>query len=144
MINTKKYEKYIPLILRLGIGFLWIWMAVVPKIIFPKPRFAMVSKSWVYPYIPFSAQAFVYSLAAVELVLGVLLMVGLWTRLVSAIQIALTMVFIIGLWNIAAAQGITSPLANLLFKDIPLIAGNIVLVITGGGLYSFDSMRDKK
>jgi len=36
---------------------------------------------------------------------------------------------------VVAAQplGITSPLAHLFLKDIPLMAGNIILIITGGG-----------
>jgi len=135
-------EKYIPLILRVSIAFLWIWMAVVPKLMFPKPRIGMVSKSWVASFMPFSPQVFIYSLAVIELILGILLLVGLWTRIVSATQIVLTIIFVIGLWNIAAAQGLTSPLAHLFLKDIPLIAGNLVLVITGGGAYSIDEKRD--
>jgi uncharacterized membrane protein YphA (DoxX/SURF4 family) len=140
-VEFNEYEQYIPLLLRVTIAFLWIWMAVVPKMIFPEPRFGMVSKSWVMPLMPISPQMLVYSLAVVELFLGVLLLIGLWTRVVSAIQIALTVIFIIGLVNLAAAQGLTSPLTHLLLKDIPLIAGSLVLIITGGGAYSIDRRR---
>ena len=142
----KESAKYIPLILRVGIAFLWIWMAVVPKFIFSKPRIMMVSKSWLFPYFPFSAEAFVYGLGIIELVLGILLLVGLFTRFVSTTMVVMTVAFIIGLFNIATAAqgGITSPLAHLFLKDIPLIAGNIVLIITGGGAYSLDNLIKKK
>ena len=69
------------------------------------------------------------------------MLIGLWTRIVSGIQIVLTIVFVVGLWNLVAAAGLTSPLAHLFFKDIPLIAGNFVLIITGGGRYSIDNLR---
>jgi len=141
----KQAEKYIPLILRVGVAFLWIWMAIVPKFIFPKPRIMMVSKSWIMPYFPFSAEAFVYGLGILELILGILLLIGLFTRTVSALQVVLTLAFIVGLFNVAAAMqgGITSPLAHLFLKDVPLIAANIVLIITGGGAYSIDNLRKK-
>jgi uncharacterized membrane protein YphA (DoxX/SURF4 family) len=142
-MNFTEYEKYNPLILRVSIAFLWIWMAVVPKLIFPEPRVMMVSKSWTAVFMPVSPKTFIFLLAIAELILGIMLLIGLFTRIVSATQIVLTIIFVIGLWNIAVAQGLTSPLAHLFFKDIPLIAGNIVLVITGGGIYSLDNKRDK-
>jgi len=134
-MDFKSYEKYIPLLLRVSIGFLWIWMAVVPKFIYPSPRVMMVSKSWVAAFMPITPTQFVYGLGVIELILGTLLIVGLWTRLVSGIQIVFVVIFFVGLFNLVTAQplGITSPLAHLFFKDIPLIAGNLVLIITGGG-----------
>ena len=46
-VDLSPLEKYLGLVLRIGIGFIWIWMAVVPKLIFPE-RGTMMTKmaSW--------------------------------------------------------------------------------------------------
>jgi len=143
----KNKEQYIPIILRVVVGSLWIWMAIVPKLINPEPRIAMVSKSWIEPLLSvfMGPETFIYILAFLELITGLMLLVGWFTRVASSIQIGLIIAIIVGLFNIATAQGLTSPIAHLLMKDLPLMAINVVLIITGGGLYSIDNwLKNKK
>jgi hypothetical protein len=45
----------------------------------------------------------------------------------------------IGLWPYVPQQGITSALAHLLLKDIPLAAATFCLFVEGGGPYSLDA-----
>lgn len=134
-------EKYIPLILRVIVGLLWVWMGIVPKLIYPEPRVAMVSKSWVIDLLPMSPAHFIFILAIAEIITGVMLLLGLFTRLASIAQALMIIMIIVGVWNIAAMHGITSPHAHLVMKDIPLFGINMVLIITGGGLYSIDNWR---
>jgi len=141
MNKFNQYEQHIPLLFRIVLGTLWVWMGIVPKLLFPEPRVMMVSKSWVAPFLPFSPETFIVLLAVVEIVTGLMLLLGLYTELASWIQIGLIAMIIIGLWNIAAAQGITSPLAHLLMKDIPLATMNLTLIILGAGKYSLDFRR---
>lgn len=36
--QLKNYEKYTPLILRLGLGFIWVYMGLVPKLLYVNPE----------------------------------------------------------------------------------------------------------
>lgn len=132
-------EKYLDLILRIGISFIWIWMAVVPKLILPE-RGTMMTKmaSWLIPFsIPLPILT--KGVAMFELALGTLLILGLFTRFVALLMILMLAAIFTGLWPYVSQQGITSPLAHLLLKDIPLSAATFFLFVRGGGPYSLDA-----
>ncbi|MFQ5658219.1 MAG: DoxX family protein [Candidatus Methylomirabilales bacterium] len=138
-IDLSPVEKYLGLLLRIGIGFIWIWMAVVPKLILPE-RGTMMTKmaSWLIPFsIPLPILT--KGIAMLELALGVLLILGLFTRFVSLLMIFMLAAIFIGLWPYVPQKGITSPLAHLLLKDVPLAAATFYLFVKGGGQYSLDA-----
>lgn len=151
-INTtklKNYEKYIPLILRLGLGFIWVYMGLVPKLLYVNPEkpgmpmaLSMVKSSGINSIIPIDPTTLVHLLGVVELVLGILLILGLFTRIASASTIVLMLIFMVVL-STTVMQSILTPLGNLLLKDISLIAASIVLIITGGGELSVDNLIRK-
>lgn len=138
-IDLSPLEKYLELSLRIAIGFLWIWMAVVPKLLLPEKGTMMTKMaSWLIPVavpIPTLTKAVAFG----ELALGVLLVLGLFTRWVALLMIAMLAAIYVGLWPYVPQQGITSALAHLLLKDIPLAAATFCLLVKGGGPYSLDA-----
>lgn len=142
-VDLSRLEKYLELILRIGIGFIWIWMAVVPKLILPE-RGTMMTKmaSWLIPFtIPLPLLT--NGIAMFELALGVLLILGLFTRWVALLMVLMLAAIFIGLWPYIPQQGITSPLAHLLLKDIPLAAATFYLFVKGAGPYSLDARQGR-
>lgn len=142
-IDFSPLEKYLELVLRLGISFIWIWMAVVPKLILPE-RGTMMTKmaSWLIPFtIPLPLLT--KGIAVFELTLGILLILGLFTRWVALVMMLMLTAIFIGLWPYVPQQGITSALAHLLLKDIPLAAATFCLFVKGGGPYSLDAWQGR-
>ncbi len=142
-VDLTPLDKYVSLILRIAIGFLWIWMAVVPKLILPQKGTMMTKMaSWLIPLtipLPILTKA----IAMFELALGVLLILGLFTRFVSLLMILMLAAIFIGLWPYVPQKGITSALAHLLLKDIPLAAATFYLFVKGGGHYSLDARQGR-
>lgn len=142
-LNLSPLDKYIPLILRIAIGFLWVWMAVVPKLILPQKGTMMTKMaSWLIPFtIPLPILT--KGIAMFELALGVLLILGLFTRWVTLLMILMLVAIFIGLWPYVPQQGITSALAHLLLKDIPLAAATFYIFVKGAGSYSLDARLER-
>ena len=81
----KKLKKYVPLILRLGIGSAMIFLAVYEKFLNPHISEIIVTDFGLMNVFPVSPEMWVFSAGTIELALGLALIIGFQTRLVSAV-----------------------------------------------------------
>jgi len=136
-------KKYAPAVLRLVLGVTFI-LAGVSKLGNPA-GFVQVIKSMA-PYLPeLLGTAYGYALPYLEVVLGALLLLGLWTRVAAWVGAALVASFILGV-------ALATPDVPFLFdpaaraipnKDFGFLAIAISLGLTGAGALSLDA-RGKK
>ncbi len=122
----EKYRNWVPLILRLGLGVALIHMAITEKFFNPHLFGTVIEQYQLTSYLPFTTGMWVMSGALIELVLGLALVMGWQTRMVSVITF-----FVLSL-------------SFVLFKDEVYAHASIfgtlsVLLITGGGLWSLDN-----
>ncbi len=90
----KNLKKYIPLILRIGIGSAMMFLAVYEKFLNPHLSQLVVERYRLTSIIPVSTEMWVFSAGLIEFLMGFLLFVGFQTRLVSAIAfLVLTLSF---------------------------------------------------
>ncbi len=117
--------RLIPLILRVGLGFVWIYEGLVPKfLVSPAQEVEIVARSHL---VPFDARAFVTGLGVVEVILGLALWMGLCVKWVTAVQLFLLMVFTLSL-AATAPQFLLDPLGGI-SKNVGLIAATVCLYL---------------
>ncbi|PIQ77889.1 hypothetical protein COV82_02475 [Candidatus Peregrinibacteria bacterium CG11_big_fil_rev_8_21_14_0_20_46_8] len=134
----KDCAKWSPLVLRIVLGVTLI-LAGISKLMNPAGFVELITN--MAPYLPSSlATAYGYALPYVELVVGVLTLVGLWTRYVAWVGALLFASFIIG---VSAATPevpfFLDPNATRIpNKDFAYLAMMISLGLTGAGMWSID------
>lgn len=84
---SKKTLEYVPLLLRLGIGIAMTFLAVYEKILNPHSSAFVVQKYHLGSAIPVSDAMWVFSTGAIEVVVGLMLILGFKTRLVSTVAL---------------------------------------------------------
>ena len=114
------------LILRLGIGIVFLFFGV-DKFIHPEVWINWVSPRLLY-YFPFPQEVFIYLDGGLESVIGVMLILGFYTRIFALIASLL----IVG---ILATVGVT----DVTVRDIAILAGALSLVLTGSDKLSVDN-----
>jgi len=119
----------IPLILRLGLGFVWIYEGIVPKWFYLSPaEIEIVARTRL---VPFHIPIFLKLMGLTETVLGCTILAGLWVRGLAALQVGLLSAFtaIVG-WT--SPHYLVDPLGGL-SKNLGLLGGALALYRTGGG-----------
>lgn len=117
--------RLIPLILRVGLGFVWIYEGLVPKfLVSPAQEVEFVARSHL---VPFDARAFVTGLGVVEVILGLALWMGLCVKWVAAVQLVLLIVFTLSL-AATSPQFLLDPLGGI-SKNVGLIAATVCLYL---------------
>ncbi len=119
----------VPLILRLGLGFLWVYEGIVPKWLYPSPaEVEIVARTGL---VPFHIPTFLKLLGLAEAVLGFAILAGLWVRGLAVLQVGLLSAFtaIIG-WT--SPHYLVDPLGSL-SKNFGLLGGVLALYRTGSG-----------
>ncbi len=127
--RTSWRDRAVPLVLRLGLGFMWIYEGVVPKWLFPSPaEIEIVARTGL---VPFHIPAFLKLLGVAEAALGFTILAGLWVRGMAVLQAGLLGAFtaILG-WTSPATLG--DPLGSL-SKNLGLLGGALALYRTGSG-----------
>ncbi len=81
----KHLRRFVPLILRLGIGVSMIFLAIYEKFLNPHASALVVEQFSLTRFIPITPEAWVLWVGMVELAIGILLVLGIKTRLVSLI-----------------------------------------------------------
>lgn len=124
-------QNYLPMfIIRLGLSFVFLWFGI-DKFIQP-----MFWASWMpkilIDAIPFSKIIFIYILGLGELILGVLLLIGLFTRLI-ALFVAIHLCGVI----------ISIGFNDIAVRDFGLLLSAIALAINKIHYFSLDSYRLK-
>jgi uncharacterized membrane protein YphA (DoxX/SURF4 family) len=121
----KKWEKYIPLIGRLGLGISMTYLALYEKIFNPHLSELVVSKFHLTSAIGVSPAMWVLSAGIIEFAVGLFIIIGFHTRLTSAIAfVVVTTTFFF--------------FKEEVYAHVTLFGMLSVLFITGGGHYSVD------
>lgn len=125
----RSLKKFVPLVLRIGIGASFIILALYEKILNPRASEIIVTNFNLMNVIPVSAGMWILSAGIIEFIIGVLLIVGLYTRLTSAIAF-----IVLSLSFFYFGEEVSS--------HIMLFGTLAVLFITSGGAFSLDSKRN--
>ncbi len=120
--------KWVPLVVRLGIGLTMMGLAVVEKFLNPHVSEAVVEIYRLNEIIPVSTAMWVLSAGALEFGLGLLLLLGIQTRLVAAFT------FVVMTFSLFF-------FAEEVYSHITLFGALSILFITGGGNLSVDHFR---
>jgi uncharacterized membrane protein YphA (DoxX/SURF4 family)/demethoxyubiquinone hydroxylase (CLK1/Coq7/Cat5 family) len=125
----------VPLILRVGLGVMWLYEGLVPKWLWPsQAEVEIVARTGLIPvHIPL----FLGLLGLVEAALGLTVLAGLWTRGMAVLQVGLLGVFtaIVG-WTSPAY--LADPLGTL-SKNLALVGCALALYRCGSGPCSLDA-----
>ncbi|HWU39776.1 MAG TPA: demethoxyubiquinone hydroxylase family protein [Candidatus Acidoferrum sp.] len=129
----------VPMILRLGLGFMWIYEGIVFLWFSPSPAAVeIVARSRLVPlHIP----TFLRLLGLVEIGLAGAILAGLWIRGLAVLQVGLLSAFtaIVG-WT--SPQYLIDPLGSLA-RNLGLLSGVLALYRTGGGSRGMDAWLDR-
>ncbi len=125
MATPRKPHLRARLALQLGLGFIWIYEGLVPKLLVPLTQLEkdVVAASGLVPngFI----DPFLHILGALEILLGVLVVLGVWQRPVCLVQAA-----IVGSFTVIipfTSIGILVHPFGLLSKNVPILAAIIAL-----------------
>ncbi len=125
----------VPLILRVGLGVMWLYEGLVPKWLWPsQAEVEIVARTGLIPvHIPL----FLGLLGLVEAALGLTVLVGHWTRGMAVLQVGMLGVFtaIVG-WTSPAY--LADPLGTL-SKNLALVGSALALYRTGSGRFALDA-----
>lgn len=134
-VRTSWRDRAVPLILRLGLGFMWVYEGIVPRWLFPSPtEVEIVARTGL---VPFHIPTFLKLLGVAEAALGLTILAGMWVRGLAVLQAGLLGAFtaIIG-WTSPAY--LVDPLGSL-SKNLGLLGGALSLYRTGGGPWALES-----
>jgi uncharacterized membrane protein YphA (DoxX/SURF4 family) len=121
------YRRYVPVVLRVGVGLSFLYLGVVQKLANPGDALAVVAKYDLTAVVPVDPALWVVGAGLVEAAVGVALIVGAFGRLVSGVAFLLLTTTLFGL------------------PDDPVLAHISVfglvsaLLVTGAGPLSFDA-----
>lgn len=115
-------------IVRVGVGSAMLFLALYEKIFNPYVSELVVYKFDLMSIIPVSANMWVVGTGVVEAVLGILLILGLYTRLTSIVSI-----FVLSLTFFYFKEAV--------YSHVTLFSILAITAIEGGGLASVDSLR---
>lgn len=132
-VVSSKIRPYIPLLLRIGLGFIFFWSGL-SKIVSPESAIGVCTNraeaidlvSSLY-WLPFDPESFVWVQSYLELVLGATLLLGIWVRL-SALVSALVFLLFFTLLPF-----------SLVWKNIGLLGAALSLLATESDNFSLDS-----
>jgi uncharacterized membrane protein YphA (DoxX/SURF4 family) len=113
------------LVLRLGLGFIWVYEGLVPKLLVPLSDMekAVVAASGLVPN--GVVEPFLYVLGALEILLGVLVLARRWPRTLCVLQAAIVAAFTMVIPFTATAM-LAHPF-GLLSKNIPILGAIVAL-----------------
>lgn len=122
----EKLRDLTPVILRLALGTTLIWLAVTEKFLNPRVSEAVVIDFGLQEWIPVTSAMWVFSVGVIELAVGLVLVLGLYTRAFSLIALlVLSLSFFY--FNEEVAGHVT------------FFGSLVVLMVTGAGRYSVDA-----
>ena len=129
MDDRRPDEGQVPLLLRVGVGAVWLYEGLVPKLLAPDPRLLDLVSRW-QPF-PGDPAAFLKAAGVFEILLGLLLIRGWMVRSIAAVQCGLLLLFTTGL-AIVMPQALVHPMGAV-SKIVALLAAGLCLVLLGNG-----------
>lgn len=124
----KFLRRYVPLVLRIGIGGSMIFLAVYEKFLNPYASEVVVREFGLLNVVPVSPEMWVFGAGSIELFIGLLILVGLYTRTATTIAF-----FVLSLSFFYFNEDVAS--------HITLFGVMSVLFVTRGGALSFDKLK---
>jgi uncharacterized membrane protein YphA (DoxX/SURF4 family) len=126
----KMNKEYVPLILRIGLGIPFFWFGIDK---FFNPIFwARFIPEYMKSLIPISINSFMYLQGTIEVLVGIFLIIGLFTRITSYLSSIILIVVIISVgFN------------NISLRDVGLLSISISLIYLNSGKLSIDNLRGK-
>lgn len=128
--TSEKAKELVPIVLRLGLGFAFIFLAVYEKFLNPHDSQLVVQLYHLTNVIPVPASLWVLGAGTVEFVLGVLLIIGLEVRLVSIVAF-----LVISLSFFYFKESV--------YSHVTLFGAISMLIVTGAGKWSVDHRLSK-
>lgn len=120
-------RKLVPVILRVGLGVGFIFLALYEKILNPHSSELVVEAYNLTSVVPVSAALWVFGAGIIELLLGILLIIGFEVRLVSAISF-----FVISLSFFYFKEDV--------YSHVTLFGALSMVMVLGSGPYSIDKV----
>ncbi len=134
---SEKYHHLTGLFLRLGLGFIYLYSGY-GKLFLGDDTIGVCSNRGEaaalvgnYTWIPIDPAVFVIIQSVVELLLGLMLVLGIKTRWAATISTLLLIIFLIFIDF------------NLVWKNIALLGASIALALTRDNAFSWDERKNK-
>ncbi len=128
-----RYEAYVPLYLRLGLGIVFFWFGI-DKFITPEIWIGMVPPS-ITQFLPISPALFNVIQGAAETLVGTMLIIG-WKHQLAALMGGIILLPIIGLMLFEGVYDIA-------LRDIGLLSIVISLLVTPETICSIDAWKER-
>lgn len=132
MFNYIKIDrKYLAPIIRLGLGFAFIYLALYEKLLNPGFSDLVVHQYNLASIVPVDPSMWVLSAGLIELLLGMLIIIGFYTRTVAFVAflvISLTFFYF----------------KEAVYSHVTLFSALAILAIEGGGIFSVDKKLEVK
>lgn len=125
--RVEPYRAYVPTVVRVGLGFTFVYLGVAEKLLAPGDALAVVAKYDLTAVVPVAPELWVVGAAVVEIALGVALVVGAFVRAGSLVAIAMFTTTLFGLPD------------DPVLAHVSLFGLVSVLLITGAGPWSVDT-----
>ncbi len=130
-MNIDKYSKYAPVVLRYGIAIVFLWFGF-SQIKNPAAWTRMMPE-YVSAMLPFSANTLIYMNGIFEIVFAILLLLGLYTRVVSFL-LGLHLLHIISILGYGAIAA----------RDLALAIATFAITLNGADEFCLDKIIKKK
>jgi uncharacterized membrane protein YphA (DoxX/SURF4 family) len=121
------YERYVPTVLRVGVGVSFVYLGGVQKLVQAGEAMVVVEQYNLEALLPITAEAWVVGAGLTELLLGVILMLGLFTRGAAALSFVM---FTLTLFALAD---------DPVLAHIPLFGLVSAIFTLGGGPLALDN-----
>ncbi len=121
----KIHRYWLPVIIRLGVGIAFIYLALHEKLLNPGLSNLVVEQYNLTQYVPVMPAMWVLGAGIIELLLGILIISGYYTRVVGVIGIlVLSLTFFY--------------FEEAVYSHVTLFSALAILTIEGGGMWSID------
>jgi len=130
-VFINKNKNYSITIIRIGLALVLLWFGI-DEILRPENWFDYVP-AWISSILPFSLKSFFILNGTFEIIMGTLLLVGTYTRIVA---------FIVALHLLSITLSIGYN--DVAVRDFGLTMMAVSLVFSGAGVLSFDNKIKKK
>ncbi|ADD04001.1 DoxX domain protein [Natrialba magadii ATCC 43099] len=125
------YERYLPAVVRVGLGATFIYLGVTQKLLQPGLALAVVDRYDLTAVIPASPELWVMGAGLAEAGLGIAIILGFFTRASAAAALAMFSLTLFALPD------------DPVLAHVALFGMASVLLITGGGPYALDSRLER-
>jgi uncharacterized membrane protein YphA (DoxX/SURF4 family) len=124
--RVRPFESLVPLVLRVGVGITFVYLGVAEKLVNPGQALAVVAKYDLTAVVPVAPELWVVGAGLAEALVGVLLVVGGFTRATSLTAFALFTTTLFGLPD------------DPVLAHVTLFGLVSALLVTGAGPFSVD------